>query len=240
MFRRFALLVVFLIACTPSLLSQAVYLPVQHEIYGFLKRMEAKGLIESYLDAARPLARIDLARYLNDLERLTPEMTRLERETFEFLKTDFRYEMLKLLGDTEPSEDRWHIWSTEVKGGVMNLDIDFRYAYSFKDSNKLSLRTQGLKLYGYTYDDVGYYFNLVDTREAGQGIDRLKRYTSEQGIVPSRQFAEVLEYDAIDAQLTYRTGGFTFSLEKASNFWGYGRRGQVIMSGKSPSYPQWV
>jgi hypothetical protein len=42
----------------------------------------------------------------------------------------------------------------------------------------------------------------------------------------------------MDAQLSWHIGKIELSLEKLKNIWGYGERGQVILSDKAPAYPQ--
>jgi hypothetical protein len=219
-------------------ISQTIYLPSSHEIYQFLKRMEAKQLLLDYKDAAKPLSRMTLAQMLIKLEPKVNEMSRVERETYEFLVTEFKYEMLKIAGDNEPSEVRWHVLSTELKEGMMNLDLNYRLTRVLEKNQQTNYRTQGLKLYGYVYNDVGFYFNWVDNKETGDNLNPLRLHTPEQGIVPRDGNSQYLEYNAGDAQFTWKTGAFSFSLEKNVNVWGYGRNGSVIFSNRAPSYPQ--
>lgn len=218
--------------------AQPIYLPASHDIYGFLKRMEARQLLDGYRDAARPLSRLELARQLKKLDLCKDQMSRVERDEYEFLKTEFQYELLKLAGDSEPSETRWHLWSGPIRGGVLNLDFDFKLGQTHTDSGNATLRTQGVRLYGYAFDDVGFYFNVVDNRETGRGVNLQKTNTSDPGVVASRRYGDVLEYNDVDAQLTFRIGAFDFSLEKMKNIWGFGEHGTVIFSDKAPSYPQ--
>ena len=57
--------------------AQSVYVPVQHEVYDFLKRMEARQLLIEYKDAAKPLSRMQIASALLTLEKHVDEMTRV-------------------------------------------------------------------------------------------------------------------------------------------------------------------
>ncbi len=237
-FRRVLALVALAAALWPRVAAQPIYLPTDNEIYPFLKRMEARHLLEGYRDAAKPLSRLMLAKQLKQLEAQKDRMTRVERDEFEFLKTEFQYELLKLAGDAEPTETRWHVISTPVKGGVLNLDVDFKLAHTRTDSGSASLRAQGIRLYGYAFDDVGFYVNVVDNRETGPGVNLTRANSAAPGIVPSRQYPGVLEYNDADVQFTFRVGAFDFSLEKMKNVWGFGEHGTVIFSDKAPSYPQ--
>lgn len=218
--------------------SQTIYLSVSHEIYPFLKRMEARGLLVGYRDAAKPLSRIVLAKQLKKLEGAVDQMTEVERDEYEFLKGEFNYELASLEGDLEPSEIRWHVLSEKFAGGIMNLEPNFRYGQTDIGSGYDRFRDQGLKLYGYVYDDIGYYLNFVDSREVGTAINFTKALTPDPGVVPTKQTANSLEYDATEAQFNFHIGAFIFSLEKMQNIWGLERNGNLTFSNKAPSYPQ--
>jgi len=241
--------------------AQSVYVPVHHEVYDFLKRMEARGLLLEYKDAAKPLSRMQISTALVSLENCVQEMTRVERETFEFLKTEFNYEMSKISGDAEPSETRWHLYSTELTQGVLNADIHYSLSRTNTGDQVTTDRSQGIETNGYVFNTVGFYFNLIDNLEKGDNVnysrfndgtinklwflsqvdkDYYKRIkTPFRGVIPSQiDNQNKFQYDEINAQFSWQVGSFTFSLEKMNNVWGYGRNGTIIFSDNAPSYPQ--
>jgi hypothetical protein len=223
--------------------------------------MEARQLLIEYKDAARPLSRIQIASAFVTLEKHVDEMTGVERETYEFLKTEFNYEILKISGDAEPSETRWHIYSQDLTEGMLNFDINYSLSRMSASNQSTSYRSQGFKTYGYVFNTVGFYFNIIDNLEKGDNVnysrlnngkidelwfltpvdkDYYKRIkTPFRGIIPSQvNNQNQFQYDEINAQISWQTGSFTFSLEKMNNVWGYGRNGTVIFSDNTPSYPQ--
>jgi hypothetical protein len=259
--RCFGLSIAFLFAFLQLGLAQTVYVPVQHEVYDFLERMEARQLFTDYQDAAKPLSRMQLANALYKLEQRVDDMTRVERETFEFLKTEFNYEIMKIAGDPEPSETRWHIYSSEVTQGILNFDADYSLSKIFTKDQSTSIRTVGLKAYGYAFNSVGFYFSLDDNLEKGDNVnysrlndDQLDHFpglssadneyykrvkTPMRGVILSViNGRNEVQYDEINAQFSWQVGAFTLSLEKMNNVWGYGRNGTVIFSDNTPSYPQ--
>ena len=244
-----------------SAYAQSVYVPVQHEVYDFLKRMEARELFTDYKDAAKPLSRMQISTALVSLENRVQEMTHVERETFEFLKTEFNYEMSKISGDAEPSETRWHLYSTELTQGVLNADIHYSLSRTNTGSQATTERSQGIQTSGYVFNTVGFYFNLVDNLEKGDNVnysrfndraidglwfltpadrDYYKRIkTPFRGVIPSQiNNQNKFQFDEVNAQFSWQVGSFTFSLEKMNNVWGYGRMNNVIFSDNTPSYPQ--
>ena len=237
-FRLGLLCAVALLLISSSVSAQSIYLPATHEVYPFLKRMEARGLLTNYRDAAKPLSRRVLAMHLKALEGAVDKMTEVERDEYEFLKGEFNYELSTLEGDLEPSEIRWHVISESYPGGILNLEPNLYIGQTNIGKDYVRLRGQGLKFYGYAFDNVGYYFNFVDDREVGGAINFDKVNTPDPGIVPTKTGINELEYNTTEVQMTFRVGAFDFSLEKMQNSWGLARHGNLIFSDKAPSYPQ--
>jgi hypothetical protein len=255
------LMLTFVTGVGLRLYAQSVYVPLGHEAYDFLKRMEARQLFIGYKDAALPLSRMQVATYLETLETKVDDMSRVERETFEFLKTEFNYEIMKLAGDPEPSETRWHIYSYEFEQGAANFDINYGLSRSFADKDATTDRAVGFKIYGYAFSSLGFYLNLDDNSTNGDNLnysrlndrqldnctwlsvadrDYYKRVkTLDRGVIPSQiDGTNQFQFDEVNAQFSWQVGAFTFSLEKMNNVWGYGRNGSVIFSDNAPSYPQ--
>ena len=236
--KRLLFILVISIVVVPILVGQSIYLPSSHEAYSFLRRMETRGLLKEYRDAARPLSRRVIASHLHALDSVTGSMTEVERDEYEFLKGEFRYELSSLAGDPEPTEIRWHLFTTDFPGGILNFDFIGRLAQTTVKKDYARLRGQGARFYGYAFNNVGYYFNFVDNREVGKAINVAKLHTPDPGIVLTKQTDDAIEYNTTEAQFTFHIGAFQFSLEKMQNNWGLGRRGQLAFSDKPPAYPQ--
>ena len=221
-----------------QLLSQNVSLPPTHEVYDFLKRVEARGILKDYRDATKPLSRKDIARNLLSMNGKLEQLTEVERDTYEYLKSEFSYEIGSLAGDPDPTDLRWHLLSLDLNQGVMNLDLNGELRWEGPKGETARLRGQGIRFYGYAYNNVGFFFNFLDYREAGSGMNRDKSNTLDPGIVLTSGKPGSIEYNTTEVQLTFQAGSFQFSLEKMQNVWGYGERGNVILSRKAPSYPQ--
>jgi len=237
--RVFSLAVAFGVLLVPeAAFSQFLYQPSSHEIYPFLKRMEARGLLIDYRDAAKPLSRKVLASHLRALEGEADRMTDVERDEYEFLKGEFNYELSILAGDQQPSEIRWHVISESFPGGIVNIEPNLQFSYTKIGDDNVRLRGQGIKTYGYVFSDIGYYFNFVDYREVGKAINAGRINTPDPGIVLTKLIGEQAEYNTTEVQFTFNVGAFDFSLEKMQNSWGLARHGNIIFSEKAPSYPQ--
>ena len=119
MLKRFVISIIIVVINVICGYAQTVYLPTSNEVYDYLKRMEGKGLLVNYQDAAKPLSRLYIAQQLKKLESVLNQMTELERNTYDFYTTEFNYELLVIAGDNEPSEIRWHILSHELTDGII-------------------------------------------------------------------------------------------------------------------------
>jgi hypothetical protein len=217
--------------------------------------MKARQFLADYQEAAKPLSRMYIAQKFKELEPFRPQMTVVERETYEFYITEFNYELLSLSGDTEPSELRWHLFSEELTDGIINVDVGYALTAENANGLKNTLSTKDVKFYGYVYKNVGFYFNLDDNKQWGSNINYLRLNTPQKGVIsstgtiitsyswdlttpPATNTLQELSYDEIDAQFSWKVGIFNFSLEKMDNIWGFGENANVILSNKAPSYPQ--
>ncbi len=62
--------------------------------------------------------------------------------------------------------------------------------------------------------------------------------SAQPAYVQSKYGSGGYDYDDTEMQLAFRLGLVHLYVEKIRNTWGYGRGGQVVLSGKAPSYPQ--
>ncbi len=220
-------------------LTQSVYLPGTHQVYKFLDKMEAKGFITEYRDDVKPLTRASIAQFIIQLDSSYAAMTDVEQDELAFFKEEFFQELKRLKYDLLLDE-RWHLYQYESEPGLFSVDLIGGWGYEKRADGKFT-RSQhnGLQSYGYLGDQMGIYFHYYDNREAGTYIDNLRSLSSKPAEVISRQTHPTsMEYDNIDVQLTYQYSAMTLSIEKMHNMWGNGDRGQLILSNKSPSFPQ--
>jgi len=99
-------------------------------------------------------------------------------------------------------------------GGIMNLEPNFRIGQTDIGKDYDQVRDQGIMLYGYVFDDIGYYFNSVDSREAASAINFTKALVPDLGVVPTEQIANSLEYNATKVQVNFHVGELSSSMVK--------------------------
>ena len=114
----------FLFLALPvQIVAQAVYLPTGHEVYPFLKRMEAKQLLRNYRDDVKPLSRLTLAEYLHQLEAKSDQLTDLDRSELIFLKGEFAIELARLDTAQQFYEPRWNLFEADLHGGQLVANV---------------------------------------------------------------------------------------------------------------------
>jgi len=222
------------------LLSQTVYLPVTHRVYNFLDRMEAKKVITDYRDAVKPLSRSAIARFLIQVDTSSSQtLTEVDRDQVFFFKEEF-FQELQNLQYENLIEERWHLYQYQSEPSIFNVDVIGGYTYRIRaDKKNTNVTSNGISTYGYVGKQVGAFFSYRDNREAGTFLDPRHSFTPEPAVVPSRSLLpRFFEYDESNAQVNVDVGFITLTVEKMPNRWGDGQRGTLILSDKTPSYPQ--
>ncbi len=245
--RIFAL---FVLLFTVSTYSQVVYEPLYSDVYDFLSRLAQKGLID-YNDLVKPLSRIYIAEKLleADCEKcLTP----LEKEELAFYLKDYVNE-LSFLNDYLISK-KSGIAEKDSKGRIrlffyaddlfkLNVSPILGIKTGIKDGETLTHLWNGINLYGYLSDYVGFSFNFRDNTETGKYIDKLKLFTPVTGVnarsslnVPNYS-ENKMEYSEAMTSLSVNWEWGTFTVGKEFLEWGYGEGGKLVLSTKAPTYP---
>jgi len=230
--------------------SQTVYLPATHEVYNFLDKMAAKHIIVGYRDAVKPLSRQSVARFLLQTDSLKNDLTTVEREQLKFYKEEF-YEELKNIGYDREIDGRWHFYNLQSESMRMMIDL-VGSASNDHMANGTVFHTfaNGLFAYGYVGNAVGAYFYYHDTHDGGSYVSTLgpqsplRPLSPLTAVVPSASTigangtATAYDYDVFNAQVNADFGFVTFTLEQMQNVWGAGENGNIILSTKSPAFPQ--
>ena len=233
--------VLVLLLCANVGLAQLVDLPISHQAYEFLTRMEAKGMLVEYRDAVKPLSRKVVAGHLLLLSDHKKLLTSYERAELDHLTGEFAQEIALLQpGKTKLPADRWRPLSVPVKGGVMNVGILAGFQTRLSEGKDASNRQAGFQIYGHLFEKLGFYFNFMSQRETGPLVELSKIHTSTQGVAFFNTPGNVggYEYSTTEAALSYDLGDISFAIEKTNNAWGEDRYGNVILSSKSPSFPK--
>jgi hypothetical protein len=133
--------------------------------------------------------------------------------------------------------DRYRLFSYADTLFKINASPILGYELGKVDGSKYSYKWNGLYMYGYLTDNIGYNFRYQDNSEDGTTIDRTKNFTPVTGISISKTNANNIEYDDINVNLAYSWSWGDLSAGKDYLNWGYGQSGLLVLSDKAPSFP---
>ena len=233
------------------LYSQVVYEPLYKDVYNFLDRLSAKGIID-YNDEMRPLPRKYIAEKLIEAGKHPELLSEVEKEDLQFYKKDYYHENSFINSEknknhlnsfTEDPAGRWRIFSYGDDLFKMNLSLILGYEIGSLDNEKRTHLWNGLYTYGYISDNIGFSFDFRDNTEEGKTIDKQKLFTPVTG-VNARSSNNIwdypedkLEYSETKGVVAVNWNWGSFAVGKEFFEWGYGESGLLVLSQKAPSFP---
>jgi hypothetical protein len=225
-----------------DLYGQAVWENNRTEVYNYLYRMAQKGLIE-FEDNVRPISRLYIQSRLDSLALKTTALSKTEARELQFYLKEYTDSRLNE-GAAKPrffkndSLGRWRFLDINTNGFMMRMDPVLTAATIGGTNRSVKQYSSGLTLYGYVGKRWSYYFSFNDVNEKGKGIDTLRAFTPETGIVTriasdkqSHNYAELRG----GVSYGFKNGSLSFAYDQ--NTWGYGDNGRIVLSTKAPSYP---
>jgi len=132
---------------------------------------------------------------------------------------------------------RWRLFSYEDSLFKINADPILGYQAGKRDGAKYSHSWNGVTLYGYIADKIGYSLRFNDNSENGTTIDKSKSFTPVTGISITKADNNNIQYDQVEANIATDWSWGDAAIGKDFLNWGYGRSGLLVLSDKAPSFP---
>lgn len=236
-------LLVFLLVSASSLQAQTVWENPKNPVHDFLARQAQKGNIE-ITDFILPLSRREISSFLTTLRDSTQNLTTIERKEIDFyLKEYSEFDVSESDTTTflkQDQRDRWRLFSVTADDFKLRSDPLINLE-TFQGAGKSIARvSNGFQFWGHINRNLTFQASFVDITEFGTGIDTVKQFTNEPGIIRTanaRADRRVLNYSNWRGNFTYSWKNGTVSIGKDNLLFGYGENGKVILSDKAPSYP---
>jgi len=248
---KIPLFLIFIFIFTSEMFSQVVYEPLYKDVYGFLRRLSTKGVIE-YNDEFRPLTRKYLAEKLLEAEKAQERLTSVDKDDLEFYKKDFYHEFWFINNEKNKksldffSKDpagRWRVFSYGDENFKFNLSLILGYEIGSIDNSKATHLWNGIYTYGYITNAVGFSFDFRDNTELGTTIDKTKSFSPVTG-VNARSSSNFVDYDENKIEYSEAKGIIatdwdwgSIAIGKEFMEWGFAENGLIVLSQKSPSFP---
>ncbi len=124
-----------------------------------------------------------------------------------------------------------------------NVSPILGFKAGIRDKEKLTHFWNGVYLYGYLGNHLGFSFDFRDNTENGKTIDKLKDFTPVTGVnarssLNSFQYSEnKMEYSEVKTSISANWDWGNFTVGKEFLEWGYGESGKLVLSNKAPSFP---
>lgn len=250
-YQKIPLLLIFIFIFTSEIFSQVVYEPLYKNVYGFLRRLSTKGVIE-YNDEFRPLTKKYLAEKLLEAEKDQERLTSVDKDDLEFYKKDFYHEFWFINNEKNKknldffSKDpagRWRVFSYGDENFKFNLSLILGYEIGSIDNSKATHLWNGIYTYGYITDAVGFSFDFRDNTELGSTIDKTKSFSPVTG-VNARSNSNIADYDENKIEYSEAKGIIatdwdwgSIAVGKEFMEWGFAENGLIVLSQKAPSFP---
>ena len=260
--RQLILLTFVFLFLTFQLFAQTVYEPISHDdIYKFLDRMAQKGII-TFKDNIKPVSRKYIAEKLEELKAYSgqriakSELTSLEKEELEFYLKDYGIELeFNSKSNSESSNShpgsknkeerlfgydqfgRWRLFSYSDNLFKLNVSPILGLEIGKNDGAKQTHIWNGVSLYGYLTDKIGFSFYWRDNDESGDNIDKTKSFTPATGVVIAKGSSTSIQYSEVHANISTDWSWGDFTIGKDFLNWGYGESGLLVLSDKAPSFP---
>jgi hypothetical protein len=246
----FFVLIFILVTVTKS---QVVYEPINNSVYNFLERQSVKGLIELHIEV-KPFSRTLIAGKLIEIGKRKSLLTNIELQDLKFYENDFADEISSLLKNqaadstrleylTFGKSDRFRVFN--YKDPLFSIYADPVLGYSAERFHGATITHfwNGVALYGYISNFIGYSLNFIDNQENGNYIDINRNFTPLAGIDKTASTVDnsgnSFQHDEVNATVTASWEWGSFSFGKDFINWGssLSPSSQLILSGKAPSYP---
>ncbi len=227
-----------------TLTAQTVFEPIDRDVYDFLEKISAKGIIE-YNDLIKPLPRKYLALKLLEAQSNVDLLNTLEKEELKFYKKDFFIEISFINSNSEKflsafekdPAGRFRIFSYSDDLLKLNATPVLSFETGARNGDYFYHLKNGVSFYGYLNEYFGFKFNFWDNREQGNNLNRDKIFTPETGIVSNSAGENFIEYANLNAAVTIDWKWGDFSAGQDFINWGYGKSGKIILSEKAPAFP---
>jgi hypothetical protein len=132
---------------------------------------------------------------------------------------------------------RYRLFSYSSELFKVNLDPILGYEIGSKNGASYSHLWNGVRLYGYVSNWLGFSFDFRDNSVDGKYADKTASFIPETGWVVTRATKNHFEYEHTNTSIYADWSWGRVSIGKIPLVWGYGESGNIVHSTRAPSYP---
>ncbi len=224
--------------------AQSVNVPLDHWAYGFIERMEAKGLLQDIKNGSKPFSRKRMAALVHQIEMRLKEnpanLSRVETQYFERLKGELWDELEDSGIAVRPSEREPHLYTWKGEAGLFHLEALAGGSAAFRSSGadgadrRVYQPYYGAAVRG-SFWNVGFYSDNRIYSEWGSG-KYFQNYDASLGYPRNAEKdSSMATWDMSDSYLAFGIRGFQVEYGRDNVKWGPSPSGGLLFSGLAPS-----
>ena len=241
-YKYFTLFAISLTLLVTEARAQAVFENPTHPVYNYLARQAQKGNI-TFDDLIQPVSRKQIATMLHFLQDSVTTLSVTEKKELEFylneyseFNTDKKDENSFLFKKDQYGNRR--LLTVNIPDFILRADPALTYETTFGPNKSVFKQGTGLTFWGQAGKHISFQAYFQDINETGKGIDSLKQFTPETGIVRTTNAnSKTLNYSDVRGNITYAWDKGLITVGKDQLLWGYGQDGRLVLSDKAPAYP---
>lgn len=244
------------------LYAQSVHVPLNHSVYGYVERWEAKGALRNELTGTKPFTRLTIADFLIKIRSADENLlllTPVDLDLLKYYEEEFKDEIEILNPASEidkPVAANWleNLRQTllpdifyrngknllEIKredftliGDILvYLDNSLSDIDSLSSTDKVHRYTTGVQLRGSLGKNIGYFIDARNTKEWGSRTYPIGRDITAPGLGWINNFGSYQYHDETTAYITAKASLLEFEIGKNHNQWGSG----LLLSNNATSY----
>lgn len=248
------ILVIIFFFATNHLFSQQENVPLENDVYFFLKEMKVKGMIDGIHDDNPNMSRYEVLYFLKEIENKKEHLSETEKELLnkfliEFDDSKQNEKTSARFLNSGYSSSFVHIFSDKIKytyafkdsasNFYLNVLGRFLYGQSFKPiKNNSELFDIGFRFRGTLFDHLGYSLSI---QKGGVSGSQSMAPTFDPRLRYNFKFIEAIEnignYDYAEGYLRYfiqpkRNMNLSFQLGREKIKFGYGYDSKLVISGE--------
>ena len=241
-----------------------VSVPIHHEIYRFLDRMETLGIVDNILDGVKPFDREHISELLVKINLQRKKLTSIDRNKLDNYLLDFRFEIdnthkylqvendktwytpfaswsqikkdfFRLFAQNHPEENNYlFLWEDSTNSFYAEFIYDFTFDQRSDHVNR-NKNMMTFRFRGTILDNFGY---MTEVSFANIGGDEQYRNTDpilKKTWINNRE--GITYFDRSGGDIAYRSPyvDFRFAMQPLS--WGLGESGVLILSDHVEQFP---
>jgi len=228
--------------------AQVVHEDTKNDIYNFILR-NSIGNNENIGDDILPFTRKKIAKSLIQIQNSQLKLSKIDQEDLNYFLYEFSDEILRQKINDYSTDEKLFLLKKEpdnrfrflsFRSKIFSLNVEPILGYEIKnvfDKGLYHHRWNGLKLFGYIYDSFGFKLSFNDNLEKGVDLISLHKYNPKTGINIIKGSVNTIEYDDVNASISYSWDWGDITFAKDYSEIGYGIDGKIILSNRAPSFP---